>query len=91
MKNADKSLVGKPEGESILRRPWCRWADNTKMDITRIGCEVVEWNFLSPYLDQCQNPVDVGMNFLGHIKGGVYIHQLNDYYLLKITVRHEIT
>jgi hypothetical protein len=48
-----------PEGERMLRRPRPRWADNTKMDITEVGCEVGEWNYLSPGLDQCRNPVDV--------------------------------
>jgi len=31
-------LVGKPEGKSLLRRPWCRKEDNIKKDILE-----VEW------------------------------------------------
>ena len=31
-------LVGKPEGERPLGRPWPRWEDNIKMDLQEVGC-----------------------------------------------------
>jgi hypothetical protein len=36
-------LVGKPEGKKPLRRPRCRWEDNIKMDIQKVGCRGVDW------------------------------------------------
>ena len=30
--------MGKPEGKSILGRPWRRWDDNIKMDLQEVGC-----------------------------------------------------
>jgi hypothetical protein len=30
-------LVGKPEGRRPLRRPRCRWVDNIKIDLRKIG------------------------------------------------------
>jgi hypothetical protein len=33
--NADRILVGKPEGKRPLRRPRRRWMDNIKMDLER--------------------------------------------------------
>jgi hypothetical protein len=30
-------LVGKPEGERLLRRPRRRWEDNIKMDLYEVG------------------------------------------------------
>ena len=32
-------LVGKPEGKGPLGRPRCRWEDNIKMDLKKVGCE----------------------------------------------------
>jgi hypothetical protein len=36
-KNAYKILVGKPEGKRKLGRPRCRWDDNVKIDVRRMG------------------------------------------------------
>jgi hypothetical protein len=36
-KNACKILVGKPEGKRPLEKPRCRWVDNIKMDLRKIG------------------------------------------------------
>jgi hypothetical protein len=30
-------LLGKPEGKKLPRRPICRWVDNIKMDLGKIG------------------------------------------------------
>jgi hypothetical protein len=36
-------LVGKPEGNRLLRRPRSRWVDNIKMDLREIGWDGVYW------------------------------------------------
>jgi hypothetical protein len=36
-RNVYRILVGKPKGKRPLRRPRCRWMDNTKMDLREIG------------------------------------------------------
>jgi hypothetical protein len=37
-RNVYRLLVGKPEGKRPLGKPRCRWIDNIKMDLDRIGC-----------------------------------------------------
>jgi hypothetical protein len=32
-RNADRLLVGKPEGRRLLGRPRCKWMDNIWMDL----------------------------------------------------------
>jgi len=36
-------LMGKPEGKRPLGRPRCRWEDNIKMDLQKVGCGGMEW------------------------------------------------
>jgi hypothetical protein len=43
MKNAYKILVGKPEGKLPLGRHRHRWENNIRLDLKKIGCEVVDW------------------------------------------------
>jgi hypothetical protein len=31
-------LIGKPEEESSLGRPRCKWEDNITMDLQEVGC-----------------------------------------------------
>ena len=35
--------MGKPEGNSPLRRPRRRWEDNIKMDLREVGCDAGDW------------------------------------------------
>jgi hypothetical protein len=42
-RNVYRLLVGKPEGKRPLGRPRCRWIDNIKMDLLKIGLSVVDW------------------------------------------------
>jgi len=42
MRNAYHILVGKPEGLKLLPRYRCRWEDNIKMDLRKIGWEGVD-------------------------------------------------
>jgi hypothetical protein len=41
-RNAYKILVGMPEGKRPLGRPRRRWVDNIKMDLTKIGWDVMD-------------------------------------------------
>jgi hypothetical protein len=36
-------LVGKPEGKRPLGRPRCRWEDNIKMDLEKVGGDHGDW------------------------------------------------
>jgi hypothetical protein len=36
-------FVGKPEGKRPLGRSRCRWMDNIKMDVVKIGWGGVNW------------------------------------------------
>jgi hypothetical protein len=36
-------LVGKPEGNRPLGRPWCRWKDDNMMDLQEVGCGGMDW------------------------------------------------
>jgi hypothetical protein len=36
-------LVGKPEGKRPLGRSICRWEDNNKMDLQKVGCGGMDW------------------------------------------------
>jgi hypothetical protein len=36
-------LVGKPEGKTPLGSPRCRWEDNVKLDIQKVGCGGIDW------------------------------------------------
>jgi len=47
MRNADKSLVGKPEGKRQLGRSRGRWENNIRMDVTGIDWEHEEWIHLA--------------------------------------------
>jgi hypothetical protein len=47
MRNAFKISVGKPEGKRALGRPRRRREDNMKMDLRKIGWEVVDWNHVT--------------------------------------------
>jgi hypothetical protein len=42
-RNVCRLLVGKTEGNIPLGRPRRRWIDNIKMDLLRIGVNVVDW------------------------------------------------
>jgi hypothetical protein len=38
-----RDLVGKSEGKRPLEGPRPRWANNIKMVLNELGCEVIEW------------------------------------------------
>jgi hypothetical protein len=43
MRNAYNILVRKPERDSPLGRPRHRWKDDIRMDLRKIGWEIVDW------------------------------------------------
>jgi hypothetical protein len=36
MRNSYKTMVGKPERKRSFRRPWRRWEDNIRMDLSEM-------------------------------------------------------
>jgi hypothetical protein len=51
MRNANKGLVGKPEGKRPLGRHRRRWEDNNRLDLRKIGWGSVERIHLAPDRD----------------------------------------
>jgi hypothetical protein len=56
-------LVGKPEGKRPLERPKRRWIDNIKMDLSKIGLDVVDWIGLAQDRYRWKALVNSVMNF----------------------------
>jgi hypothetical protein len=56
-----QNLVGKPEEKRSLGRPKCRWKDNNRMNLRRIGLEVVDWIHLAQNTVQCPALVNTVM------------------------------
>jgi hypothetical protein len=42
-RKAHRAVLGKPEGEKLLRGSRYRWEDNVKMDFKETGWEDVDW------------------------------------------------
>jgi hypothetical protein len=53
--------VGNPEGKRPLGRPRRRWADNIKLDLREIGCDM-DWIDLAEDRDQWRDLVNTVMN-----------------------------
>jgi hypothetical protein len=54
--------VGKAEGKRPLGRPRHRWVDNTKMDLTEIGLDGMNWIDLAQDRNQWRALVNTVMN-----------------------------
>jgi hypothetical protein len=67
MRNAYKTLVGKPEGKRPFGRPSRRWEDNIKTDLREIGFGSVDWIHLATDKDRWRNEPS------GFIKGGKFL------------------
>jgi hypothetical protein len=61
-RNADRILVGKPEGKKPLGRPRRRWVDNIKMDLGELGRNGRDWIELAQDRDQWRALVNTVMN-----------------------------
>jgi ribosome biogenesis protein Nip4 len=55
-------LVGKSEGKRPLGKIRPRWEDNIKMNLRKIGYEVVDWMHLVQDRDQWRAVVNTVMN-----------------------------
>jgi hypothetical protein len=53
---------GGPEGRRPLRRPRCRWENNTKMDLRGIGFGDVDWIHWAQDRDRWRALVNMVMN-----------------------------
>jgi hypothetical protein len=60
-RNAYRILAGNPEGKRPLGRPRCRWVDNIKMGLRKIGWD---WIDLAQDRDQWRDLVNAVMNLL---------------------------
>jgi hypothetical protein len=61
-RNANRILVGKPEGKRPVGRPRRRWVDNNKMDLGEIGWDAMDWIELAQDRDQWRALVNTVMN-----------------------------
>jgi hypothetical protein len=52
MRSAYKIVVGKPEGKIPRGKPRRRWADNIRVDLREIRCEILDWMHLDRDRDQ---------------------------------------
>jgi hypothetical protein len=61
-----KILVKKAAGKRLLGRPKCKWEDNIKKVVTRIGCEGMDWIHMAQYRNQWQALMNMVMIFRFH-------------------------
>jgi len=59
---AYRVLVGKPEGKRPMGRPRCRWVDNIRMDLQKVGCVYMDWIGLVQDRDRWRTLVIAVMN-----------------------------
>ena len=55
-------LVGKPGGKRPLERTRCRWENNIKMDLQKVGCGDINWIELAQERDMWRALVTAKMN-----------------------------
>ncbi|KAJ4428556.1 hypothetical protein ANN_24600 [Periplaneta americana] len=61
-RNANRVLVGRPEGNRPLGRPRRRWEDNIKMDLREMGYDDRDWINLAQDKDRRRAYVRAAMN-----------------------------
>jgi hypothetical protein len=61
-RNANRILVGKPEGKRPLGRPRRRCVDNIKIDLREIGWDGMDWITQAQDRDQWRVLVNTVMN-----------------------------
>jgi hypothetical protein len=66
-------LVGRPEGKKPLGRPRCRWEDNIKMDLRKMGIDGMNWIQLAQDRVQWRALVNTVMNLRFHKKAGYFL------------------
>jgi hypothetical protein len=61
-RDAYRVLVGRPEGQSPLERPRCRWKEAIKMNLQEVGWGGADWIGLAEDRDRWQALVSVVIN-----------------------------
>jgi hypothetical protein len=57
-----RGFLRKPEGKRPLGRPRCRWEDNIKMDLQKMGCVGMDWIKLAQDRDRWRALVNAVIN-----------------------------
>jgi hypothetical protein len=58
-----RGLVGILEGKRPRQRSRCRWEDNIKIDLQKVGCGGMDWIKLAQDRERWQTLVTAVMNF----------------------------
>jgi hypothetical protein len=61
-RNADRLLVGKPEGRRPLGKPKRKWLDKIRMDLVEMGWSDVDWIGLAQDRDRWRALVNLVLN-----------------------------
>jgi hypothetical protein len=61
-RNSYRILVGKPEGKRPLGRPKRRWVHSSKIDLTEIGWDGMDWIDVAQDREQWRALVNTVMN-----------------------------
>jgi hypothetical protein len=61
-RGAYRLFVDKPEGRRPLEKLRLRWEDNIKMDVQRVGWEIMDWIDLAQDRDRWRALVNAIMN-----------------------------
>jgi hypothetical protein len=69
-------LVGKSKGKRPLGKLGCRWEDNIKMDLQKVGYEDIDWIGLAQGPDRWRGTCDCCNEFSVSIKCGEFIDYL---------------
>jgi len=62
-RDAYRTLVGEPEGRSLLGRPRCRWEDNIKVDLQEVGWGDMNWIDMTQDSGRWRAAVNAVMNY----------------------------
>jgi hypothetical protein len=73
MRSTYKILVKKPEGMRPCATPRCRWEDNIRTNLNKIGWEVVNWTHPAQHRDQWYEPVNTIMNLWFPLRNGKFL------------------
>jgi hypothetical protein len=73
IRNAYKILVGKSEDKRPFGRPRCTWEGNIRMDLRRIGREVLDWTHLVQNRDLWWTLVNTVINLRSLYKAGNFL------------------
>jgi hypothetical protein len=72
-KGVHRVLVGKPEGKRPMGRPRCRWEDNIKMELQKVGGACGDWMELAQDMDRWRALVGTVRNLRGPKMRGIFL------------------